>query len=128
MTANKLTINAAKTHAMVFSPNINNSNENISLSGNGCPITIQKTVKYLGFPIDNKLDFPQHIKAIEKKVACATGIVCKLKYYLPKDILLQLYHALIYSHLTSAIPVWGASYKTYLRKIVTSQNKVVKKT
>jgi len=31
MNANKLTINAAKTHAMVFSHNINNSNENILL-------------------------------------------------------------------------------------------------
>jgi len=30
-------------------------------------ITIQKTVKYLGFTIDNKLDFHQHIKTIEKK-------------------------------------------------------------
>jgi len=49
-------------------------------------ITIQKTVKYLGFTIDNKLDFYQHIKAIEKKVACAIGILCKLKYYLPKDV------------------------------------------
>jgi len=28
--------------------------------------------------------------------------------------------------LTYAIPVWGASYKTYLRKIVTLQNKAVK--
>jgi len=68
MNANKLTINAAKTHVMVFSPNINNSNENISLSCNECPITIQKTVKYLGFNIDNKLDFHQHIKPIEKKL------------------------------------------------------------
>jgi len=36
--ANKLTINAAKTHAMVFSPNINDSNKNFSLSCNGCLI------------------------------------------------------------------------------------------
>jgi len=75
MNANKLTINAVKTHAMVFSPNINNSIENISLSCNECPITMQKTVKYIRFTIDNKLDFHQHIKTIEKKVACAIGIL-----------------------------------------------------
>jgi len=28
--------------------------------------------------------------------------------------------------LTYAIPVWGVSYKTYLRKIVSLQNKTVK--
>jgi len=55
-----------------------------------------------------------------------TRILCKLNYYLPNDELLQLYHALIFSHLAYAIPVWGDSYKTYLRKIVTLQNKAVK--
>ena len=44
----------------------------------------------------------------------------------PKEILLQLYHALIYPHLLYAIPIWGSTYKSYLHKISILQNKAVK--
>jgi len=62
MNANNLTINAAKTHVMVISLNINNSKENISLSCVEFPIRTLKAVKYLGLTIDNKLNFSQYIK------------------------------------------------------------------
>jgi len=41
-------------------------------------------------------------------------------------ILLQLYHVLFYPHLLYAIPMWGSTYKTYLQKISTLQNRAVK--
>jgi len=49
-------------------------------------MTIQKAVKYLGITIINKFDFSQHIKVVEKKVACTTGILCKPKANLSKDV------------------------------------------
>jgi len=52
-------------------------------------------------------------------------LICERKSYLPKDVLLQLYHAFIYSHLTHAISVWESTYKN-LRKTVALQNKAVK--
>ena len=67
-----------------------------------------------------------HIKSVERKIACAVGILCKLKWYFPQNILLQLYHTLIYPHLLYAIPVWGSTYKSYLHYISIFQNKAVK--
>ena len=46
--------------------------------------------------------------------------------YLPRDILLQLYHALIECHLIYAIPVWGSTSQTYSGKLISYQNKAVK--
>ena len=57
----------------------------------------------------NKTDIEQylfkHIKIAERKVAGAVGILAKSKHYLPQDLLLQLYQALIECHLIYAIPV-----------------------
>ena len=82
-------------------------------------ISTQTSVKYLGLTIDNKLSFKQHIQCIERKIACSVGVMGKLKYYLPKETLLQLYYALVYSQLTYALPVWGSTYKSNIQRITT---------
>ena len=89
-------------------------------------ISVQQNIKYLGLNIDDKLNFKEHIKIIERKVAYAVGILAKSKHYLPRDILLQLYHALIYYHLIYAIPVWGSTFHTYFDKLIAYLNKAVK--
>jgi len=50
----------------------------------------------------------------------------RLKFIFPKEILLQLYHALIHSHILYALPVWSLTYKTYLNKVAALQNKAAK--
>ena len=76
--------------------------------------------------MDKNLKFDIHLKFVERKIACAVGILNKLKCYFPKEILLQLYHALIYPRLLDAILIWGSTYKSYLHKISILQNKAVK--
>ena len=72
------------------------------------------------------LNFDIHPKLVERKIVYAVGILNKLKCYLPKKILLQLYHALIYPHLLYAIHKRGSTYKSYLHKISILQNKAVR--
>ena len=60
------------------------------------------------------------------KVACAVGVIAKLKLYFPKKILLKLHHALVHSHLLYVLPVWRSTYKTHLQKLVSFQNRVLK--
>jgi len=68
-------------------------------------IVQQYCVKYLRVHIDNKLDYSDHINYLERKVACSVGILRKLKFSFLKEVVLQLYHALVYPHLLYAIPV-----------------------
>ena len=54
------------------------------------------------------------------------GILNKLKDYFPTEVLLQLYHTLIYPYLLYTIPTWGSAHKSYLHKISILQNQAVK--
>ena len=71
----------------------------------GRPIAVNSNVKYLGLWIDDNRDFNIHLKFVKCKIVYAVGILNKLKCYFPKQILLQLYHVLIYLHLLDAIPL-----------------------
>jgi len=51
------------------------------------------------------------------KIACAVGIMCKLKYYLPQNAILKLYYALVRTHLNYGILIWGNTYSSYLSKL-----------
>ena len=126
MLANKLTINATNSSALVITPGAKAATQKPKISCDGLPIAVHSNVKYLGLRIDENLKFDIHFKFVERKIACAVGALNKLTRYFPKEILLQLYHALIYPHLLYAIPIWGSTYKSYLHKISILQNKAVK--
>ena len=51
----------------------------------------KRKVKYLALNIDDKLNFKEHRKIVERKVAYAVGILAKSKHYLPRDII-GLFH------------------------------------
>ena len=92
----------------------------------GRPIAVNSNVKYLGLWIDDNLNFDIHLKFVECKIAYAVGILNKLKCYFSKKNSLQLYHVLIYLHLSYAIIIWCSTNKSYLRNISICQNKAVK--
>ena len=95
MKANKLTINAAKSKIMIINSTTKNETQYLDVRHEGQLIEQTQNVKYLGPWIDDKLKFNVHIKNIERKIACAVGILYKLNSFFPTEVLLQLYHALI---------------------------------
>ena len=111
---------------MVISPKKTSTILDTYLSCEGCPIANKSSVRYLGDVLDNKFTFNGHIKSIQRKVACAVGVIAKLKSYFPKKIFLKLYHAILHSYPLYVLPVWGSTYKTYLQKLVSLQNKALK--
>ena len=54
-------------------------------------ISVQQNIKHLGLNIDDKLNFKEHIKIVERKVACAVGILANRSI-----IFLEIYYCLIY--------------------------------
>jgi len=107
--SNQLTINAAKSNILILSPSRKQTRKIDTVMCSDHPIALQKNVKYLGVKTDNKLEFTEHVQRVTHKILCSTGIICKLKPYFPKNILIQLYNALIYPYLMYGIPVWGST-------------------
>ena len=65
--------------------------------------------------MDDKLNFGDHIKILENKVARGVGILTKLKHFFPQTILLQIYHTLVHSLLLYGI-IRGNTFPTDMRK------------
>ena len=59
--ANKITVNPKKSSALILFPKITNSIPKIEILFNNNPVSVTKSVKYLGITIDEKLNFAEHI-------------------------------------------------------------------
>ena len=95
------------------------------MTSNGSATNIVDSAKYLGVVIDNELNFKQHIKILEGKVARSVGILSKLKHFFPQNIMLQLYYALVHPFLFYGIIIWGATYPTYIKRLRSLQNRAI---
>ena len=125
MIPNKLTLNMSKSNVIVI-----NSNKNGKSSKN-CynevlPIMIEKNAKYLGVTFDESLSFGWHIKNLIKKLSRSVGILAKVKPFLNTKALLNLYHAIFHSHLQYGLITWSSTFKSYLKRLSSLQNKAVK--
>ena len=123
--ANKLTLNTSMSNVIII-----NSNKNGKLS-KSCynqvlPIMIVKNAKYLGVTFDKSLSFDCHIKNLIKRLSQSIGILAKVKPFSNTKALLNLYYAIIPSHLQYGLITWSSTFKNYLKKLSTLQNKAVK--
>ena len=101
--ANKLTLNAAKSSAIIIKPKLHFPVVEMNLSCAAGSIKVVCSAKYLGVFIDDKLNFQEYIKHLEKKVSRSVGILSKLKNYLPTHALFKLHYTLV-----QGFPNWGS--------------------
>ena len=103
--ANKLTLNASKTEVLIFSNRLNNSVVvNTVLQGE--IIQPCESCKYLGVYLDRKMNFSKHIEHVTKKVSRHTGILYRIRDYLPMKARLDYYYAFVYPYLSYNVIFW----------------------
>ena len=93
--SNQLSLNLSKTCTMALSL-IDNQTPKIKIDN--FEIMAVNSTSFLGLKIDNKLCFSDHVANICLKLAKTLGIFHKLRYYVPKSVLLSLYYSLVYPH------------------------------
>jgi hypothetical protein len=72
-------------------------------------------IKYLGILNDKNLTWKHHIDAISTKISKGIGLIAKIRHFVPRNILINVYQSLIHPYLTYGIAVWGQACKTYSR-------------
>ena len=122
---NNLSLNIKKTHYMVFCRR-KKLNVDMKLLINGEAIDEVQPIKFVGIIIDNKLSWKYHIDHISGKIAREIGMTIKAREYLNKQGLLSLYYSFIYPYLTYCNHIWGSTYISRLRRLITLQNKALK--
>ena len=126
LNANRLSLNVAKTHFILFK----SKNRAIGIPPkiyiNGNEIDNVLKTKFIGVILDSNLKWDHHINLIKTKIAKGIGIICKARKLLELNTLLTLYYSMIYPYLTYCIEVWGNSGKTYLMSLFKLQKKVLR--
>ena len=96
--ANRLLLNANKTHEMIFALR--------DLTGE--PESLE-SVKFLGIHIDDKLKFDHHVNAVCNRLRSGAYAMKQLSACVSTNTLKTAYYALVHSILSYAVVVWGHS-------------------
>ena len=127
MNCNKLMLNPNKTQVLLIPSSRQQVISTIKLYLNNELIKPIKTAKYLEITLDSQQKFDVYISKSLTKISRSIGVMSKIRHYLPKTVLLNLYLALIHSQLLYGIAVWGSTNQTLINKLQVLQNKAMKK-
>ena len=76
---------------------------------NNTPIERVTNFNYLGLQLSYDLNWDKHKCVISLKLTKSIGVLSRLRYEYPEEILLTLYNTLILPHLNYCILLWGAN-------------------
>ena len=124
--ANKIQINPNKSCILHLPPKQNTPPLTFQIPYDNSFIVNSICGKYLGFIIDNKLNFKQYIQLVESKIAKSVGILNKLRHIFSSSALVLIYFSLVHPHLLYGLPISGSTFPTYLQKLLRLQNKAVR--
>ena len=125
--ANKLSLNVKKSSYMLFgSKHVPNVWNNLFLTIDGNELTKVESIKFLGIYIDAKLTWKKHIGYIASKISQSLGAIGRARKLLPQNILLMLYHSMIYPYLTYCNIVWGSANPTVIKRLEILQKRAVR--
>ena len=74
--------------------------------------------KFLGMTVDENLAWKPHIENVCKLCSRNLGVLNKVKYFLPKNSLYQLYCSVILPYLSYEILLWGNASTQYMTKVL----------
>ena len=125
---NTLSLNASKTNLILLGTAYKTKNDKINLKVqlDGCILNRVTNAKFLGMTIDENLTWKSHIDNVCKLCSRNIGVLNKVKHFLPKPSLYQLYCAFILPYLSYGILLWGNSHDKYLAKIFKLQKRAIR--
>ena len=121
---NKLALNTDKTKFSVYTTLQNYEIPSIKI--NNVEINHVESHEYLGFILDNKLDYKNYVKKLPKKLASVNGLIYSIRNYMSPKILKNVYYSLAYSNILQYILIWGALPTSTLNPIQVLQNRIVR--
>jgi len=105
---NNLTLNTNKTKLMVFGTNhILDKFGDITLYYNNDQIERVNQFKYLGVVFDPLISWSEHVNQISANISKKCGVIKRIKYYVPKNILSMLANAIVMPNFDYCSPVWS---------------------
>ena len=83
-------------------------------------------IKYHGILIDSHLTWKHHIDHIAIKISRTIGLISKIRHFVPKHTLINIYRSLVAPYLSYWLIVWGQACKSYLDKLLKLQKRALR--
>ena len=116
--ANKLKLNIDKTKMVCFRKKGQTFvKENLQITLDEVPLDCEDSATFLGICLDSHLTWEAHSNKVALKMAKNSGILNRIKNYLPSSSLTVLYNSLVSSHFTYGLEVWGACHAKHQKRI-----------
>ena len=127
---NHLTLSEPKTKGIIFARQLNdlpNLIQNIKISINKTPISIENNVKLLGHIIDSTLSWDCHVKHIISKLSSSIYAMNSCKHILNTELLKLMYYGFMYPHLQYGIVLWGGMISgAHKKRLLSFQRRALK--
>ena len=123
--SNKLSLNLKKTNYIYFQDRKNNDIPDIEITLDGELLEKRDSTKFFGLLINENLRWNNHVQYISNTISRNIGILCKLKYYVPSNILFMLYNSLILPYISYCNIIWANS-KSNVDTILLLQKKAMR--
>ena len=124
--ANKLSISIKKSNFILFKTKQNRRKLDLHFSINENEIDRVHEVLFLGVILDEHFSWKPQIQNVARKISKSIGIICKSSFYLNKNSLCTLYYSLVYPYLHYCASVWGSTYQSNLKHLITLQKRVIR--
>ena len=126
LTATRISLNLARTEIILFlSYRTKITNKKINFRISGQKIKTKTQTKHLGAILDEHRNFKKQTDTVKQKLARATGLLAKLRHYVPKKRLKSIYYVIFDSNMRYGCQTWGQNFNTLLRDIEKLQNKAI---
>ena len=126
LNANKLSLNIAKSHYMIFKSRARPMPIHPDIKLNDKVIERVESTKFLGVILDTNITWAEQINKVKAKVSRGVGILSKARKVLENSALHTLYHSLIYPHFIYCIEVWGMAADIYIDSLFILQKRAVR--
>ena len=124
--ANKLSLNIEKTSFVVFHSPQRWIAHKLNLSSSSMSVKSVNQVKYWELIFDSNLNWKPYLHELRKKVSRGIGVLSKIRYYVTRKVLHQLYYSIIYLFLTYGLSIWGNTYSSTLKPLTTLQKRAIR--
>ena len=121
--ANKLSINIKKSNFILSKTKQNRRKLDLHFSINENEIDRVHEFLFLGVILDEHLSWKPQRQNVATKISKSIAIICKSSFYLNKNSLCTLYYSLVYPYLHYCASVWGSTYQSNLKRLITLQKK-----
>ena len=120
---------------MIFSPpgakedvdidkfSISLNNIKLERIGTGCQ---EKSFKFVGIHLDDKLDWSYHLQHIKSKMSSGNYHLARLKNFVPYHVRRTIYLSMIKSHLEYGITIWGSALKKFIDPLIIVQKYAIR--